>query len=120
MISEPEWASIRALVSKLVTQIAGHRGNFITGQVVKRDEDNRLVWIKELGNQPIPIVGLDSNVKYYDTDATGKINVKHAVVAPVVPKVGQSIFVALEMGTQSLPRCIGVIHGKNWITSETE
>jgi hypothetical protein len=120
MIEEPEWASIRSLVETLVPQIAGRRGNLVTGRVTKRDESNGLVWISELGNQAIPIVGLNYKVKYYDTDETGKVNVKQAIVSPVVPGIGEAVVVVLEMGQESLPRCVGAIHGRNWITPGNE
>jgi hypothetical protein len=69
----------------------------------------------EFGEQPIPVVGFDYDVKSYDTDNTGTVNVKHYTVSPQTPNVGDSVLVAMEMGSQSLPRCVGVIQGKNWI-----
>jgi hypothetical protein len=120
MISEREWTSIREMVLRLVTQKAGHRGNLITGKVIKRDPDHSCVWIEEFGDQPIPLVGFDYDVKSYDTDGSGTVNVKHYIVSPKTPDVGESVLVAMEMGAQSLPRCVGVIQGKNWIIPEDE
>lgn len=37
-----------------------------------------------------------------------------------MPKVGQMVLVAREMGTNRLPRCLGVIQGRNWIAPEEE
>jgi len=120
VISEPEWASIRALVSRIVPQIAGSKNHFITGRVVKRDVSNSLVWIAELGDQGIPLVGFDYNIKAYDTDQTGTVNVRNSVASPRVPDVGESVFVVLEGGSQGLPRCLGTIQGQNWLISEEE
>jgi len=120
MISEREWSAIAGMVTKMVKKIAGERGNLITSTVIKRDSGNRLVWIKELGDQGIPVVGFDYNVKYYDTDNNGNVNVKNIVVHPHTPDVGDHVLVALELGSQSLPRCVGVIQGNNWIIPEDE
>jgi len=120
MISEREWSAISGMVARIVKQIAGERGNLITGQVIKRNESDKTVWISELGDQPIPVVGFDLDVKYYDTDGTGTVNVKHATASPITPDVGDHVLVALELGTQSLPRCVGVIQGRNWIIPEDE
>lgn len=119
-ISEGEWASIRAMVNKLTTQVAGRRGYFVTGKVIKRDDYNSLVWLAELGDQPIPVVGFDYNVKYYDTNNTGVVNVKNVIASPKVPDIGEYVVVMLEMGAQSLPRCVGVVQGRDWVMPEDE
>jgi hypothetical protein len=116
MISEREWASIGALITKITGK--ANKRQFITGKVVKNNTGNKTVWLKELGAQAIPVVGFDYDVKYYDTDSTGTVNVRHMTATPKTPKVGQIVVVALELGDQSIPRCIGVVQGKNWITSE--
>jgi hypothetical protein len=119
-ITEPEWASIASLVERMVPQLTGGRRNFTTGRVIKRDANKRLVWLKELGDQPIPVVGFDYEVKYYDTDNAGNTQPKKATVSPVTPDVGEHVFVVLEMGEQSLPRCLGTIQGTGWILPEDE
>lgn len=116
MITEPEWASIGNLVTRIIGQRVPRR-NFITGKVVKNDTNSKLVWIKELGAQPIPVVGFDYDVKSYDTDSSGNVNVRHSTATPKVPKVGQMVVVALELG-EAIPRCLGVVQGQNWIVSE--
>lgn len=118
MITEAEWGSIASMIERVV----GHGGkdHFMSATVIKRDEANGNVWVRELGNQAIPVVGFDYNVKYYDTDETGTVNVKHAQISPAVPKVGEHIFILFEMGSKSLPRCVGVVQGRNWIASENE
>lgn len=106
----------------LIERMIGHGGknNFMTAKVIKRDVSNKLVWVKELGPQAIPLVGFDTHVKYYDTDETGQVNVKNSIATPVVPDVGEAVLIVLEMGAHSLPRCLGKIQGRGWITPEDE
>ncbi len=119
MISEPEWNSIRSFVEKICVRVSGRRSEFFeSGTVSKRDEANKLIWLKGFSDDPIPVVAFDYEVKYYDTDSDGNVVVRKAKVTPVIPKVGQTVFVAYEMGTSRLPRCLGVIQGKNWIVTE--
>jgi len=49
-----------------------------------------------------------------------KVIRKSVTAGVVMPKVGESVLVAREMGTRRLPRAIGVIQGKNWIVAEEE
>jgi hypothetical protein len=120
-ISEPEWLSVASMVEKIVKRIIGTRADFfVTGKVSKVDKANKCIFMKEFGDQPIPIVGFDSEVKYYDTDNTGKIIAKKATVTVVMPKVGATVLVAREMGLRRMPRCLGVVQGKNWMTPEAE
>ena len=120
-ISEPEWQSIRAMIERVTTQISGHKGiYFTTGKVIKRDTVNFCVYLREFGDQPIPIVGFDYTVNYYDTDATGAIHKKTSKIKVQVPKLGEAVLVISELGSQRLPRCVGVIKGKNWLIAEEE
>lgn len=119
MITEPEWNSIAAMAEKVAIQVSGRRSEYFrTGTVVKRDEVNRLVWIEDFANDPLPLVAFDYEVKYYDTDANGNLIARKAKVTPVVPKVGQTVVIAYESGLSRLPRCIGVLLGQNWIETE--
>lgn len=119
-ITDPEWLSIRSMAEGVVRRLAGSRTDyFITGKVLKVDVPNKCVYMKEFGSQPIPIVAFDYTVKYYDTTPTG-VTVRNAVAQAQMPKVGQLILVAREMGTSRIPRCLGVIQGKNWIVPEVE
>lgn len=117
-ITEGEWASIATMVQRIVGR--GGKDHFLSATVIKRDTANGNVYVRELADQAIPVVAHSLNVKYYDTDNTGVINVKNAVVTPAIPKVGDHIFIVFEMGDRSLPRCIGVVQGKNWLTREDE
>lgn len=120
-ITDGEWISIRTMIES----IAGKKGEyFVTGDVIKRDVDNKLVWLAEFGDQPIPIVAFDYKVKYYDStvtvdfagQTTGTQVTPKTVIAEVqVPQVGDTVIVAKELGVNRLPRCLGVLKGKNWI-----
>ena len=60
----------------------------------------------------------EHEIRYYDTDGNGNVIVRNAKAVTLVPKVGQTVLVAYEMGISRLPRCLGVIQSTNWITSE--
>lgn len=120
-ISEEEWNSIRAVAEKVARDVSGTRGDwFQTGRVIKRDEKNRLIWIKGMGHTPLPVVGFNYTVRYYDTDDNGKLRVRQANAKVVVPKVGETVLVAFELGSSRLPRCLGVVQGKNYLETEEE
>jgi hypothetical protein len=132
-ISEPEWASVRAMIEEVVADLAGNRASyFTTGKVIKRNEADKLVWLEEFGDQPIPIVGFDYELKYYYASSAGLATpaagaglpsktITKTIKAKVrVPKVGETVVVAREFGSRRIPRCIGVIQGKHWIVPESE
>lgn len=109
------------MAEKIVQQTIGTRGDyFVTGKVIKVDDTHRCVYLQEFGDQPIPIVSFDYAVKSYETLSTGRVSAKTATTTVVMPKVGQSVLVAREMGTARLPRALGVIQGLNWIIAEEE
>lgn len=121
MISEQEWNSIRSVAEKISAEVSGRRVEFFqTGRVIKRDERNRLVWIQGMGDVAIPIVSFEFDVRYYETDAHGNAIVRKARALLDVPKVGQTVLVAFELGISRLPRCLGVILGKNWLEAEDD
>lgn len=118
-LSEPDFLSIKNFVAQQVKQLVGTRRDyFVTGKVIKVDADNRCVFLAEFGDQPVPIVGFNYIVKYYDEGASGTVKQKDAVASVVMPKVGQTVLVAREMGTSRLPRALGVIQGTNWARPE--
>jgi len=121
MISEEEWNSIRAVCEKISREVAGTRGEwFQTGRVIKRDEKNRLVWIKGMGHTPLPVVGFEYDVRYYDTDDEGNLRVRNARAKVVVPALGATVLVAFELGSTRLPRCLGIVQGKNYLETEED
>jgi|SRR5215471_2180403 len=119
MISEAEWQSIRTMVESVVPQITGSRKDyFVTGTVKKVNKTKKLVWLAEFGTQAIPIVGYDYDITYYDTDQTGIVRKRVTKAVVRMPRVGQVVLVARELGVSSLPRCLGVIQGRGWVAEE--
>jgi len=114
-IADGEWTSIRSLIDRVFSNTAD---SFITTRVTKVNEQKKLVYAKEFGVQPIPIVGLSFDVTYYDSVWNGTTNVtqkKTAKVTMQMPKKGDTILVARELGKHRLPRCLGVLMGTGWI-----
>ena len=120
--SQSEWNAIEQLVNRMLTSVGEP---FIQGKVVKNDPVRKLVWLKEFGDTPIPLIAFDYQVKYYDQDSLGVTRVKKTPayskdVDILVPKVGQTVLVAQHFGTQRLPKCLGVIKSRNFVQSESE
>jgi hypothetical protein len=114
-LTEPEWQSIGNFVERIVRRVAGTKADyFVTGKVLKVDKPNKCIYMSEFGDQPIPVVGFDYEIDYYDTTATGVVK-KTAPVKLIMPSVGDSVLVARELGVPRMPRCLGVIQGTNWI-----
>lgn len=78
------------------------------GYVTKRDSKRKLIWLKEYGEQPIPICGLAYEGIYHDDDG---VDVTKRVVhfEPLTPQVGQLVVVARQHGERRLPKCLGVV-----------
>jgi hypothetical protein len=120
MTSEQEFGTIAAMVEKIISQQVGKKTDyFITGKVIKVDAKNRCIYLEEFGDQAIPLVGFEYEVKYYDETTSGTV-VRTAGVTMKMPKVRQKVLVAREMGTDRLPRCLGVILGTNWVFTEED
>jgi hypothetical protein len=116
-LKEDDFASIRTMITKAIGEIGQM---LITGKVIKRDVPRKLVWIKEIGDQPIPCVAFRSTVRYYDEDKFGVIHAKETVAEIVVPRIGDIVLIALERGTRRLPRCLGVIQSLEYIEGSTQ
>jgi hypothetical protein len=118
-ITQGEWESIR----NLVLQIAGPKKGeaFVLGQVQKVDAKKQLIWLAEFGDQPIPMLSHEYEVKYYDTRHDGVLVTKKVDVKLKLPKKKQTVLVACEWGTQRLPRCLGILPpGSAWVIEEDE
>jgi hypothetical protein len=127
MITDEEWASIANLVTKEIGRAVGRRRDpFIIAKVIKNDEVDMLVWIKEIKDQPIPLMAFDYEVDYYDESPRGasagsyKVYKKTSEARLLCPKVGDTILVAREMGSDFLPRCLGVLHSRNFIRDQED
>lgn len=119
-ITDPEWASVSNLIEKIAARVSGKRQDyFITGTVIKVDAVNQLVYMAEFGDQAIPIVAFNYTVDFYDDNGTG-ISKKTVTAKVAMPKIGDTILVARELGTRRLPRALGILQGQNWIVAEEE
>jgi hypothetical protein len=112
-LTESDFMSIRKMVESLIGETGEY---FITGEVIKRDPNKKLVWLAEFGDQAIPVVSFDYTVKTYDTLPNGKVVVSSYDAEIKTPALGEIVVVARELGTRRLPRALGVIQGIGWIT----
>lgn len=114
MISQSDWKQIQKYVEKRLAE----QGEYFTqGIVIKNDQVNKLVWLKEFGDLGIPCIAFDYQVKYYYVDAAGhfqprKTKAYDREVEILVPQVGDVVLVARLLASRNLPRCIGVIKSK--------
>lgn len=128
-LSHDDWREIQNLVKRIVSQ-SGEP--FVQGVVVKSDPVNKLIWLKEFGDQPIPLIAFDYKVKYYYNEPFGNTTAVGTAVQTrmktrtttayskdvevLTPRVGDTVLVAAHLGSRRLPKCLGVIKSKNYIS----
>jgi hypothetical protein len=97
-------------INRIVDMIRNEQmaSEVVYGQVVRRDVSRKLIWMKEFGDQPIPLVAMNGTVKVPDTTAGGVV-MKTVNVKYEVPKIGQTVVVLRQFGSRRLPKCVGVI-----------
>lgn len=132
-LSHDDYREIERFVGRILSD---HGQSFVQGVVVKSDQNKKLVWLKEFGDQPIPCIAFDYQVRYYYNEPTGNTT---AVGAPVnsrmksrltqpytkeveilVPRKGDIVLVATHLGSRRLPKCLGVIKSKNYVVQESD
>jgi hypothetical protein len=122
MLDEADWESIYRAINSAVTP-----SEIVYGRVIKRDTKRLLIWIKEFGDQPIPLVGFNGIVSHFDTIPEGNIvdegldvdmkTVKKTQwIEHEVPRIGQTAVVLRQFGRRRLPKCIGIILSKGDFT----
>jgi hypothetical protein len=128
-INGTEWASIAELAERLAMQVSGKAGShFFVARVTKRDANKNLVWVNELRDIPIPLFAHNYTVKYYDESPKGtglsfggyKTYTRFAEVKVKCPAIGDVILICREMGTDRLPRCMGVLQSVDFAIDEEE
>ena len=128
-IDGAEWTSIAELAERLALQVSGRSGaHFFVARVIKNDKTKNLVWVKELQDIPIPLFAHEYIVKYYDESPRGtglsfggyKTYTKFAEVKVKCPDVGDVILICREMGTDRLPRCMGILQSTDFAIDEEE
>jgi hypothetical protein len=116
-LTASDWREIQTFVTRLLAQ----QGEaFVQGVVVKNDPVQKLVWLKEFGDQPIPLISFDFQVKYYYENAAGQTQTRKTVpnsreVEILTPRVGETVLVAKHMGSRRLPKCLGVIKSTGYV-----
>lgn len=108
-LSKYDWQSIYEAIRR-----SAPNSEFVQGIVVSRDVKNRLVFIRELYDQPIPIIGFEYIIEYFDTQSNGTVTKRTATVKPKVPEIGETVLVALQSGEIRLPKCLGIITSTNF------
>jgi hypothetical protein len=122
-LNSEDFASIGRHVELEVGRLLGRkRDAFFMAEVTKRDTEDNLIWVKELGDQPIPLVAFDYEITYYDesprgTSGGGSFHTykKTAISKVQVPKKGEMVLIVLEMSYGGRPRCFGVIQSTNFV-----
>jgi hypothetical protein len=117
MLSDRDWESVYGVINRTIGK---KNESTIMSKVIKRDEIHKLVWVAELADQPIPLLAFDYEVKYYDTDGGGVVREKVAKVEPATPEIGDLVFIVMERGTRRLPRCVGKVQSRNYITTSLD
>jgi len=117
MISQSDWAQIQEFVNKLTSQIGEP---FVQGVVVKSDDVRKVVWLREFGDIPIPLVAFDFEVTYAQLTSGGATVIKKTRTGNneaeiLTPKVGDMVLVAQHFGSRHLPKCLGVIQSQGYI-----
>ncbi|SRR6266542_321058 len=122
-IDDGEWTSIARMIGLETEKLIGRRRDyFMIAKVIKSDKINKLIWVKELGDQPIPLVAFNYDITYFDESPRGQSGVgdyrtykKKGKAKVICPKRGERVLIAREMGSDFLPRCLGVIQSKNYV-----
>jgi hypothetical protein len=76
--------------------------------------------MKEFGDTPIPVVAFNHESKTRDTVYNGTVNqaqIRKNPTTVAMPKKGDLVLVAQHFGTSRLPKCLGIIQGKNFIVT---
>lgn len=110
-LSRTDWSNIDRRINEIVRLSTAPV--FTQGTVIKADPDRNLIWLRELGDQPVPLFTFDYKVTYYDTQALGLIR-RDAIVKPKCPQVGDVVLVAKQYGSRSLPKCLGVLRSRGF------
>lgn len=110
MLDKSDWASIYAWYAKNRAKT-----EFMSSVVIKSDEINRVVYVSELFDIPIPIFGHFYDIEYFDTQPDGTTVKKIATVKPKVPQIGDIILISLQNGDLQLPKCLGILSSDNYL-----
>ena len=119
-LNHADFSEIRTFVERLLST----RGEpFVQAKVTKSDPVNKLIWCKEFGSIPIPLIGFDYKVKYKYVNAAGDVVLAETkaysdAVQILTPRVGDLVLIAQHLGTSRLPKCLGVVKSKGYVHRE--
>lgn len=108
-LTDADWNAIYQAIDRAIPP-----SEVTYGKVVKRDENKKLIWLAEFGDQPIPLVGMNGQVTIYDETPQG-VRKKTVKIQHEVPKVGELVVVLRQMGVRRLPKCVGVVLSKGFV-----
>lgn len=96
-LSQGTWNQIYAAIRE-----AQSSSQISQGVVSDRDETKRVVWVRELSSDPIPVVGQSNNLTFY----SGKQR-KVTKIPPAVPQIGDVVLLIRTINGSF--RCVGVL-----------
>jgi len=122
MFSQSQWRSIEEFVNRIFSK----RGEpFVQGVVIKTDPVRKVVFLKEFGHTPVPLVAFHMQVKYSYKEPSGSTTIKTTraysnEVEILTPRVGDTVLVAQHYGVRRLPKCLGVIQSTSYVEVEPD
>lgn len=100
----------------------------VQDDVVRIDEDRKVIFTKEFGDTPIPIYAFRYEIKYYDESTRDtydpgvggqpmpyQVFVKKAITKVLMPEVGDTVLILKQFGSRRLPKCIGILQSTNFV-----
>lgn len=119
-LTNADWREIQKFVGKMT---ASGGEPFVQCKVIGIDISRNVVFAKEFGDIPIPIVAHYYQVTYSSRDASGRVirlktQAYSKEVEILLPQIGDTILVAQHLGTRALPKCLGVIQSKDFVVGD--
>lgn len=111
-LDDRDWRRVQKLIDDFARTVPEY---FSQGEVVSVDKSRKVVFLKEFGDQPIPIFSFQFDVNYLDTGKNQHTKLRHTIATPRLPKKGDIVLVARQMGSRRLPKCIGVLQSHDFV-----
>jgi len=116
------------LVNGIGREIERATANFeiVFGKVTKRDDTKKVIWLEQYGDLAIPLVSFVTGFSYYDTDASGYLQLRRDPTGEnaafqttiITPRVGQMAVILDPGGQHRFPLCVGVIQSTGYWQGE--
>jgi hypothetical protein len=121
-LTSEDFASIANHVELEVGRLVGRRRDpFIVCAVKGRDQRKKLIWVKEFGDQPIPLVTFRHIIEYFDESPRGTVcsfmtyRKTGVTVEVFVPELDDLVLIVRDMSYDGHPYCLGVIQSIDYI-----